>query len=438
MLDTLNENGYAAYIVGGAVRNTIIGREIHDYDITTSALPDEIERIFSSFTTASVGKSFGTVIVYSDDTAVEVTTHRKESEYSDGRHPDSVIYTDDVQQDLARRDFTMNAIAYSDKTGYVDPFGGISDINKRTVRCVGEPGKRFDEDRLRVLRAVRFSSELGFRLHEDTAYAVHDYANRLDGLAKERISAELCRLLLGENAKQVLTEYSDVIISAIPALERIYNYEQNNPYHVYDLYEHTVNCISYIEPVLHLRLAALFHDIGKPLRKTTDKDGVCHYKGHPAVSEAIAYSVLKGLKLPNKLCNTVCTLIKHHDEKIAPDSIRIKRLMSTLGVDMFFDLLKLQKADILSQNPKYYSRLEALNEVYKQANEILKTSTALNVKDLKINGDDMIALGVPRGKRIGEILNELLELVVSNKLYNDREMLIERAEEIIRKGNENE
>ena len=438
ILNTLNASGESAYIVGGAVRNSIMGRTVNDYDVTTSALPDKIEDIFSDFSTVNVGKSFGTVVVYVEGTAVEVTTHRKESGYSDGRHPDGVLYTESIHEDLARRDFTMNAIAYSENGGYIDPFGGISDIKKRTVRCVGNAEERFNEDRLRVLRAIRFSSELGFELHEDTAKAVHAYANKLDGLSKERISAELCRLLCGENVKQTLTEYSDVIISAIPALERIYKYDQGNPYHIFDLYEHTVNCVSYIEPALHLRLAALFHDIGKPLCKSVDTEGIFHYKGHPAVSEAISYSVLKGLRLPTKLCQTVCTLIKYHDERISPDSVRIKRLMSKMGADMFFDLLKLQKADILSQNPKFYSRLESLNEVYRQANEIVKTGTALNVKDLKINGNDIVALGVRPGRQVGEILNALLDGVVSNKLYNDKDMLIEKAEEIIRRGVANE
>ena len=437
ILKRLEDNGFEAYIVGGAVRDFIMGREINDYDITTSAPADETERIFKDETVATLGKKFGTVTVVLDkDMSAEITTFRSESGYADGRHPDAVAYAKTIEEDLARRDFTMNAIAYSKKTGYIDPFGGIGDINAKVIKCVGTPERRFNEDRLRVLRAVRFSSQLDFELEEETKKAVHAFSDKLDGLSYERVFSEICRLLCGDGVKRVLMQYRDVMTSAVPCLQRIDGYDQNNYNHCFELYEHTANCVSYVSPELHLRLAALLHDTGKPLKRTTDNDGVSHYKGHPDASEAIAFATLKALKAPSKLCESVCKLVKYHDERLKPERIRIKKFLSKHGEEFFFDLLKLQKADILSQNPKFYYRLENQNRVYELACSIVKEGTALAAKDLMINGDDVVSLGVKPGKAVGEILSGALDAVVSEKIRNDREMLIEYAQTLIYKKGE--
>ncbi len=437
ILKKLEDNGFEAYIVGGAVRDSIMGRNVNDYDITTSAPADETERIFKDETVATLGKKFGTVTVLFDgNMSAEVTTFRTETGYADGRHPDAVVYAETVEEDLSRRDFTMNAIAYSKKTGYIDPFGGIDDINAKLIKCVGIPEKRFTEDRLRVLRAVRFSSQLDFELEEETKKAVHAFSDKLDGLSSERVFSEICRLLCGDGVKRVLMQYRDVMTSAVPCLQRIDGYDQNNFNHCFELYEHTANCVSYVSPELNLRLAALLHDTGKPLKRTTDNDGVSHYKGHPAASEAIAFATLKALKAPSKLCESVCKLVKYHDERLKPERIRIKKFLSKHGEEFFFDLLKLQKADILSQNPKFYYRLENQNRVYDLACQIVKEGTALAVKDLMINGDDIVSLGVKPGKTVGEILSGVLDAVVSEKIRNDREMLFEYAQTLIYKKGE--
>lgn len=437
ILKRLDDNGYEAYIVGGAVRDSIMGRKVNDYDITTSAPAEETEKIFKDETVATLGKKFGTVTVLFDgNMSAEVTTFRAETGYADGRHPDSITYAETIEEDLARRDFTMNAIAYSEKTGYIDPYGGIGDINAKTIKCVGKPEKRFEEDRLRVLRAVRFSSQLNFTLSDETQAAVHEYSSKLGDLSSERVFSEICRLLCGDGVKRVLMQYRDVMTSAVPCLQRIDGYDQNNFNHCFELYEHTANCVSYVEPELHLRLAALLHDTGKPLKRTTDNEGVSHYKGHPDASEAIAFATLKSLKASNKLCDSVCKLVKYHDVRIKPERVRIKKLMAKYGEEFFFDLLKLQKADILSQNPKFYYRLENQNRVYDMASEIVKEGTALTVRDLKIDGGDIIALGVKPGKRVGEILSSLLDTVVSEKIRNDREMLLEAAQMLLNKKGE--
>ncbi len=431
IIDILNKNGYSAYVVGGAVRDAIMGRAANDYDVTTSAMPQEIERIFSDLTTTGVGKSFGTVVVYDGDISVEVTTFRKESTYSDGRHPDEVLYAHTVEEDLVRRDFTMNAIAYNAKEGFIDPCGGIHDINNRIIRCVGDAKTRFTEDKLRVLRAVRFFSQLGFEVEEKTNDAIHSLANDLGGLSKERITAEICKLLCGENVKRALMDYRDIVCNVVPALGIINGYDQNNPHHCFELYEHTVNCVSYIENDLHLRLTALFHDTGKPLCRTIDSEGIYHFKGHPAVSESITSAALKEMRLPTKLCEKICLLIKYHDERMKPERVMIKRMLSKLGSEAFFDLLKMQRVDILSQNPKFYYRLENQNRIYQLAKEIIEEGTALNTKDLKINGDDIISLGIKPGKQVGDILNSVLNAVVEERVENEKESLLNYVKRII-------
>lgn len=437
ILNKFEENGFEAYVVGGAVRDHIMDRCVHDYDITTSALPDETEKLFGDQVVASIGKKFGTVTVLCDGNyTAEITTFRSEGAYCDGRHPDEVTFAKTVQEDLSRRDFTMNAIAYSPTKGYVDPFDGINDIRSKTIRCVGAPCERFEEDRLRVLRAVRFASQLDFVLDEETDSAVRRYADKICDVSPERIFSELCKLLCGDGVKRVMMTYRDVMTNAVPCLQRIDGYDQNNQNHCFELYEHTANCVSYVENVTCLKLAALLHDTGKPACRTTDKDGVSHYRGHPEASRAIAYATLRALKVPNNLCEEVCILVRHHDERIKPESVRIKKLLSLLGEKMFFNLLKLQKADILSQSPKFYYRLENQNRVYDMACEILKEGTALTVKDLKISGDDVIALGVKPGRQVGEILSGALDMVVNEVLRNDREMLLEYVETVVNKKKE--
>lgn len=425
VLDRLTEKGHQAYLVGGAVRDRIMQRPNSDYDITSSASPDEVKAAFPEYTVLETGIRHGTVTVLMGDYPVEITAFRSESGYSDGRHPDKVTFVKSLKEDLGRRDFTVNAIAYNKKTGYHDPYGGIADINSRLIRCVGDPEERFNEDHLRILRAARFASTLGFAVEKETAIAMHKGCESVATVAKERIFSELCKLLCGENVKSVLTEFSDLIFTIIPELKWEYGFDQNNPNHCFTLYEHTVNTVSYVEPKLHLRLAMLLHDIAKPMCETRDEYGISHYKGHPEAGVTVAQTVLKRLKAPTALINTVCTLIRYHDIRYkATDRVAVKRLIGKVGIKTVRDILKLRKADTLSQSPRYYYRLDGLNKLSELVNELEGMDAAFTVRDLALSGRDIIALGVREGPQVGKILNETLEDVISDKVENEKFILI--------------
>ena len=417
-LNKLYENGYDAYLVGGAVRDILMQKPAHDYDVTTSADPEQIKRVFSGHRVVETGIKHGTVTVIVDGMQVEITSFRCESSYSDGRHPDSVTFSKDVKDDLCRRDLTINAVAYSKQKGYVDLFGGISDIENRIIRCVGSPDERFAEDHLRLLRAMRFSSVLGFTVEENTKEAIHRNRKYIQTVSYERVFAELCRLLCGANAKEVLNEYSDVIFLLIPELAVQKGCEREYGDGKYDLYEHTVNCISYTEPLLHLRLAALLHDTVKPSGADT-ADTL-------RIRDTVASNVLSRLRCSGALSNTVCRIIRYHDEEInVEDKVSVKRFASKVGIRTAKDVIKLKRADILAEDPRFYSRLNDLNTAYDVICEAEENGVALNVRDLAVNGEDIISLGVKKGPVVGELLRCALDGVISEKVKNERGPLIE-------------
>ncbi|MBQ7296104.1 MAG: CCA tRNA nucleotidyltransferase [Clostridia bacterium] len=422
VIKALEEAGFEAYVVGGCVRDMLMGKEINDIDITTSALPEETKAIFKR--TIDTGIKHGTVTVLTDKAPVEITTYRIDKGYSDSRHPDSVAFTRSLTQDLARRDFTVNAMAYNPKTGIIDPFDGESDIKNMVIRCVGQAEKRFKEDALRILRALRFSSVLGFTLEAETANAVINCRNLLKNISAERIYSELSKMLCGKDIKRVLLTYAEVFEEIIPELCGMRGFDQRNFHHIYDVLTHTAAVTASIEPIPHLRFAALFHDCGKPDCFTVGEDGIGHFYAHARRSTDKAEQALTRLKSDNFTKNRVMQLVKLHDTPIEPKENVIKKKLGKYGEALFFDLIKLQRADNMGMSPDFRYRQEIYTEIENIAREILESQQCFSLKDLAVNGNDLIALGLS-GTEIGSTLKMLLGAVIDGKVQNIKDALIE-------------
>ncbi len=420
VLSRLDSAGYDAYLVGGCVRDALIGRPVSDYDVTTSALPQEVEEVFADIRTIETGIKHGTVTVLSDGEPVEITTFRIDGEYLDSRHPSSVSFSGRVEDDLARRDFTVNSIAMNADGDLIDPYGGADDIKKEIIKCTGEPDRRFGEDALRIIRALRFSSVLGFDIDPATADSIHRNRELLKKISVERIFSELKKLLCGKDVYRILTDYSDVICTVIPEMAPAVGFEHNNKYHMYDVYTHIAKTVENIEPDETLRLAMLFHDIGKPYSYTEDEDGYRRYHGHPEVSADIARDWLARMHSDGETARLVTLLCRHHDRTLDPSRKSVKRLFLKFTYDEIVMLCKVQMADSAAHAPLGQSRGVTAAEALKIAGEIVRDSECLSLKDLAVNGDDMISLGY-RGRDIGKVLDELLNLVIDEKLPNDRE-----------------
>lgn len=426
ILQTLNSAGHEAYLVGGCVRDLLRGMEPHDWDICTSALPEETERCFADRRVIETGLKHGTVTVLEEGESYEITTYRTEGPYSDSRRPDYVRFVPNLEQDLARRDFTMNAIAMDLQGNLRDPFGGASDIKAGLIRCVGEPDRRFQEDGLRVMRALRFAAVFGYEIEERTARAVHENRAMLDRVAAERINAELCKLLVGQNAGGVLRQYPDVFCQFWPELGPLVTLEQNNPWHCWGGWEHTIQALEAAPVDVTLRLAMLLHDIGKPACKSTDEKGIDHFCGHPTVSARLADEMLRTLKFDNKTRERVVLLVERHDAQLPPRSQVIRRWLNRLGPEAFFQLLEVKRADHMGQAPeKVKDRLTELDEIKAKAEQILAERQCLTLKDLAVNGRDVIAAGVTPGPEVGRVLEGLLEQVLSGKTPNSQSILLE-------------
>ncbi len=438
VIEILNANGYSAYVVGGACRDMIMGKSAHDWDVTTSALPEQTAAAFADYRVIETGIKHGTVTVIVDSVSIEITTYRIESGYSDNRHPDSVSFTDRVEDDLSRRDFTVNAIAYSPLVGTVDPFGGRNDIERKLIRCVGDPDKRFGEDALRIIRALRFSSVLGFDIDEETEESIRRNYKLLSNISVERIFVEFSKLLCGKDAGKILRNYSEVVFHILPELEPLKGCSQNHERHVYDVWGHTVATVDAIKPEAHLRFAMLLHDSGKPHVKSTDENGVDHFYSHAKTSKKIADGILSRLKTSNKFRNTVCNLVEHHD--FLPDKISRKthkKYIAKFGIETVRDLFDIREADIRGQNPVFLDEGLKANEIgLGILDEIDAENSCFRIADLDISGKDLAASGIPPSPEMGRLLDTLLDEVMSDKLKNEKETLLKRAEEIYktRKG----
>lgn len=425
ILQTLSSVGYEAYLVGGCVRDLLRGVEPHDWDICTSALPEETERCFAGQRVIETGLKHGTVTVMDKGEPYEITTYRTEGPYSDSRRPDFVRFVANLEEDLARRDFTMNAIAMDLQGNLRDPFGGASDIKSSLIRCVGEPGLRFQEDGLRVMRTLRFAAVFGYEIEAQTAQAVHKNRAMLGRVAAERINTELCKLLTGKNAGDVLRQYPDVLCQFWPQLEPLMTLEQNNPWHCWGGWEHTIHALEAAPADVALRLTMLLHDIGKPACKSSDERGIDHFYGHPAVSAQMADQMLRALKFDNKTRERVVLLVERHDAQLPPRSQVIRRWLNRLGQETFFQLLEVKRADNMGQAPeKVKDRLTELDEIRAKAEQILAERQCLTLKDLAVDGRDVIAAGVKPGPEVGRVLEELLERVLNGEVSNKRETLL--------------
>lgn len=431
-IEILRQNGHTAHVVGGAVRDALMGVEAHDWDIATSALPEETASVFKDFRVIETGIKHGTVTVIIDSESLEITTYRIESGYSDNRHPDSVLFTDLIENDLSRRDFTVNAIAYSPSCGITDPYGGCDDIKQKIIRCVGEPDKRFGEDALRILRALRFSSVLGFKIDAETSESIRRNYRLLSNISVERIFVELSKLLCGKDAKRILLEYSEVFFFIMPELAPMKNCTQNHERHIYDVWKHTVEAVANIKPEPHLRLAMLFHDSGKPHVKTTDEKGTDHFYSHSKKSREIALSTLSRLKVSNKLRDTIGNLVEYHD--FLPDKISkktYKNYIGKLGFETVAELFEIRKADISAQNPKFLQEGLDSNEFgLNILNEIEKENSCLKISDLAVNGNDLEKAGITPSPEMGRILNILFDEVLEEKIPNQKDTLLVRATEL--------
>lgn len=428
-LEKLNNRGFEAYVVGGCVRDTLLGREPNDWDITTDALPKQIIEVFSDHRVIPTGIQHGTVTVLADDIPLEITTYRIDGEYRDNRHPNSVTFTPNLREDLQRRDFTINALAYHPKTGIVDHFSGLADLDNRQIVCVGDPEKRFTEDALRILRALRFSAQFGFSIEKMTAKAIHRLAPLLRRIAVERAQNELVKLLCGEYVREVMLSFSDVIGVILPEIVPTIGLEQANPYHFLSVYEHTIETIAAIEPKPTLRLTMLFHDSGKPACYTRDENGIDHFTGHAAVSAAIAEQAMSRLRFDRATIDTVKKLILHHDDDLLPADYPLKRVFNRMGSELALDLVEIQKADVRGQHPDKLDRIESLDGIAARMRELIEENACFSLKDLAVNGNDLSAIGYSSDRRLGDMLNTLLEQVMSGKLPNERATLLRYAEE---------
>lgn len=435
ILQELNRNEHEAYIVGGCVRDSLLSREIHDWDICTSATPDEIIKTFPHEKIIPTGLKHGTVTIVINDEAFEVTTFRQDGKYSDGRRPDNVSYTKNLLDDLQRRDFTINAIAYNPQQGLIDPFNGVKDIESKVIRCVGNPYERFNEDGLRIMRAVRFSAQLGFRIDDCTIQAMNELVDNLDNVSNERINSEIYKIM-SSCYSYLLIIHKDILCKIIPEFKECINYDQNNLHHIYTLHKHTAVALieaDIFDPIINL--AILFHDIGKPHCCTIGDDGYSHFKGHGSVSADMAEAIMKRLRFDNDTIAKVKELVFYHDATFTVGKKSIKRWLNKLGEEQFRRLLRIRIADIKAQCLKFErERIQKITDIQMLLDGVLQEKECFTLKELAINGKDLIQYGVPEGKTIGVILNTLLTMVIDDEINNDKDSLLQMTELLLKYG----
>ena len=426
IIQELEKCGHEAYMVGGCVRDSVLGRKPHDYDICTSATPDEILKAFPDEEIIPTGLQHGTVTILINKEPFEVTTYRIDGDYSDNRRPDNVTFTKNLVEDLRRRDFTINAMAYNPKTGLIDPFNGMEDIKYKKIRCVGSAEDRFNEDALRILRAIRFEAQLGFAGLPETMFEIERQYDRLKNISIERINSEFCKIVASEQFCVELVLYPNVFSLFIPELKDLIGFQQNNPYHAYDVFDHTVHAIEKCESDdLVVRLAVFFHDFGKPHSYQDGEDGIRHFKGHRKVSAEITDSIMKRLRFDNETRNNVVELVYYHDATFEVGKKYVKRWLNKIGEKQFRRLLEVRRADIKGQKTDYEkSRIEKVDNIEKILEEILAEKSCFSLKDLTVNGNDVKeVMKLKEGKDIGYWLNEILKRVIDGELENNRDDL---------------
>lgn len=424
IIECLEKQGHTAYIVGGCVRDSILGKIPNDFDLCTSAIPDEMKSILHNHKTYDTGLKHGTITVAGEDDKYEVTTYRVDGEYSDNRHPEKVEFVKNVELDLARRDFTINAMAYNNKIGLVDPFNGIMDIERKLIRCVGNPNDRFQEDALRILRAIRFASTYGFAIEKETDEAIHKNKHLLKNISEERKTSEFCKLLPTASV-ELLMKYKDIFAEFIPEIKPMFNFNQKTKWHCYDVYEHTVRATVHApKDDLIVKLAVFFHDIGKPESFTEDENGG-HFYGHPILSEEITEKVMRRMKFDNATIKNVLELVLNHDNRYTTSEKCAKRLLRDFGEEQVKRLLVVQECDKsaqskLAQKENYQ---EIINIIKENINKAIKNKECFKIRDLAVNGYDLKEQGL-EGIEIGKMLNTLLEKVIQSPELNNKEALL--------------
>ena len=429
IIDTIQSAGFEAYAVGGCIRDSILAREPDDWDITTSAKPEEIKALFKR--TIDTGIQHGTVTVMLEKEGFEVTTYRVDGQYEDGRHPKEVSFTASLTEDLKRRDFTINAMAYNEKDGLVDIFDGMEDLEKGVIRCVGNPMERFGEDALRMMRAVRFSAQLGYTIEENTKRAIKELAPTLHLISAERILVELTKLLLSPNPDYLRIAYDIGVTNVFfPEWDRAMETPQNHPHHCYSVGEHILHSLMEVSPDKVLRFAMLFHDIAKPMTMEIDDKGVTHFYGHAKVGEEMSCTILKRFRMDNDTISKVSRLVLYHDyiNGVTPNKKIVRRAVNKVGADLFPSLFLVSRADILAQSnymrKEKLENLKAWEDCYR---EIVQAGECISLKDLAINGKDLINAGLKPGKELGSILDSLLSEVLENPEKNTRDYLLSCA-----------
>jgi len=433
IITTLENAGYEAYAVGGCVRDTLLNKEPDDWDITTSATPEEAKALFPR--TIDTGIQHGTITVLIGKETYEVTTYRIDGEYEDSRHPKEVIFTSNLLEDLKRRDFTINAMAYNDRSGIVDAFDGIQDLENKSIRCVGNPKERFTEDALRMMRAVRFSGQLGYEIEPATAEAVKELAPTLSRISAERICTELVKLMVSEHPEYLQKAFELGMTKIfMPEFDAAMETIQNNPHHCYNVGEHILHSLMHVRKDKVLRLAMLFHDLGKARTRTTDDNGIDHFYGHADISAQIADDVMKRLRFDNDTRHKVIKLVKYHDLKMALTPTGVRKAIVKLSEELFPMLLEVKRADFLAQSMYKRDEKEAeLSKIERIYAQILEEKNCVSLKTLAITGSDLIAAGMKPGKEIGEVLQKLLEAVLEDPTLNTKERLLKKAESFIKK-----
>ncbi len=431
IIDVLAQNGFDAYAVGGCIRDTLLDRFPQDWDITTSARPEQVKALFSH--TVDTGIAHGTVTVLIGRIGYEVTTYRIDGKYEDARHPKEVTFTSDLAEDLKRRDFTINAMAYNDKTGLVDVFCGAEDLRDGIIRCVGNPKERFGEDALRMLRAVRFAAQLGFAIEKETAAAIKECACSIARVSAERIRMELSKLLVSPYPQKLRLAYELGLTKVfLPEFDRMMETPQHSRHHCYSVGEHTMHALMEVPPERVLRLAMLFHDVAKPLCVSVDDEGKEHYHGHPQIGAELTKAILRRLKFDNDTIEQTCRLILWHDDRPPVSGKSIRRAISRIGLDAYPALFAVKRADILAQSDyKRAEKLEYLEKYQELYEAVLSAKQCVSKRDLAVNGNDLIAMGMKPGKEVGIVLDQLFEAVLDEPKWNEREKLLELAHKLI-------